>query len=92
MTGSFTIKWTPNENGFDRFVVRADTGLPECEVRTTPTNDSMDCIKELAAFLADCDSRKTNGWPEIPVLQPITRRVVMPTCPACGGDGERCAC
>jgi hypothetical protein len=54
MTRTFTIRHTPNENGFSQFIVIDDTGKPYFDSPTDlSTNDPLEVIKAAARFLSN---------------------------------------
>lgn len=67
MRAEIAIKFTPNENGFDRFTVTTDNGKPWLEnPPVVGTNDPLRCINAVAAFLAECEGgtveADSNRW------------------------------
>ena len=53
MTRIFTIKETPNEQGFDRYFVVADSGKPYEEARRIPTSNKVVLFKALAEWILE---------------------------------------
>ena len=57
MTRTFTIKETPNKQGFDRYFIVADNGKPYEEAKQIPTNSKTVLVEELIKWIKE----KTNA-------------------------------
>ena len=55
MTRTFTIKETPNKQGFDRYFIVADNGRPYEEAKRIPTDHKMVLVEELIKWIEEED-------------------------------------
>jgi len=55
MTRTFTIKETPNKQGFDRYFIVADNGRPYEEAKRIPTDRKMVLVEELIKWIEEED-------------------------------------
>jgi len=73
------IHHTPNEKGQPQYEVIIDDGDPIVPERRKGYNDTTHVITAVAEYLADCEGRQIVK--EIPPLEPITRRCILPKQP-----------